>query len=237
MKNLLATLLSILLVLCSTFVFAKEISIRFAWDANTEPDMAGYALFERQEGQAYDYIKPIDPDCTIVDGECWVDPTTKKNEFPHKFNAPDGVLSKWYWVARARDILGNWSADSNEVFLEVNLTALPVITDFAGAYSSVNKTVDFTWTQTDIDRITSWKIFQSTTSDVYNDPAITEVQWNGTDTTLSVSLPESILVSGEDYYFVVVGFGNDDLFSSNSNEVKIDRKGPGTVIQLRINLQ
>ena len=234
-KLLLGVGLALLLCLSGT-AFAKEISLKFDWDANIEPEMAGYALFQRQEGQQYDYTKPIDPVCTIVEGKCWVNPATKNNEFPHKFDSPDGQNILWHWVARARDTDGNWSGDSNEVSLQVNLTTLPVIADFVGVYNDTAKTIDFTWTQSDPTRINSWKLFQSTTTGgPYTE--VLNVPWNGTDTTIAASLPATTLAPGNDYYFAVVSFGDFGLFSENSNEVKIDRTGPATVIQLRITLE
>jgi len=235
MRNFSKTFALILLLLSSSVCFAKEISVKFDWDPNTESDMAGYAVFQRQEGQQYDYTKPIDPDCTIVDGQCWVDAVAKNNNFPHKFEVPDGQITTWYWVARARDTEGNWSEDSNEVSLVVNLTALPAITDFAGVFNKVNQTIDFTWTQNDPERINSWKLYRSTASGgPYTE--VLDVPWNGTDTTISASLPADTIAPGEVYYFTVVSFGDFDLYSENSNEVQIDRRPPAKVIQLKITL-
>ena len=238
MKTLLKTVVIILLasILSFSTSFAKEISLKFDWDANIEPEMAGYALFQRQEGQQYDYTKPIDPVCTIVDGKCWVNPTTKNNEFPHKFDSPDGQNILWHWVARARDTDGNWSADSNEVSFQVNLTPLPTTTDFVGVYNDTTKTIDFTWTQKDPERINSWKLYQGTILGGAKTQVLA-IPWNGTDSTISASLPSDTLAPGQDYYFTLVSFGDFDLYSSDSNEVKIDRTGPATVIQLRITLE
>ncbi|MCK5611180.1 hypothetical protein KAR91_55415 [Candidatus Pacearchaeota archaeon] len=70
-----------------------------AWTANTEADLAGYRLFQRLDGEAYDYTSPIaeipagTETCTVAD-------------------LPD---DNYLWVLRAFDTAGNESADSNEV--------------------------------------------------------------------------------------------------------------------------
>ena len=43
------------IVFLSPATIAHGFELSFAWDANTEPDLAGYRVFYRQEGQNYDY--------------------------------------------------------------------------------------------------------------------------------------------------------------------------------------
>jgi hypothetical protein len=230
MKKSLITFLIVLFAVVP-LTFAKDFNFTFAWNANTEPDMAGYAIFQREGSNPYDYTKPIDPDCTIVNGGCYTDPTNLKNEFtlpvPVTVNIPavtdfTAVFNKvtntidfswsytvpspvtYSWVARARDNYGNWSADSNEV----------------------SKTFDL--------GVTHWALYQGTASGgPYTQ--ILDIPWDGTS-ALAGSLEAGILAPGTTYYFTIVGFTADGIFSPDSNEVQIDRRPPTKVINLRITL-
>jgi len=74
-------------------------NLSFAWDANTEPDLAGYRVFYREKGQIYDFDFPdwegTGTTCTIYG---LYDNTT------------------YYFVSRAYDIYGNESENSVELF-------------------------------------------------------------------------------------------------------------------------
>ncbi len=79
----------------------SSVDITLAWDANTEPDLAGYRIFVRAEGESYDYSQPdwegTETTCTIT-------------------GLADGA--NYYFVARAFDTSNNESGDSNEVLYE-----------------------------------------------------------------------------------------------------------------------
>jgi len=79
---------------------AGAIDITLQWTPNNEPDLAGYRVFYREEGQSYDYENPcwesVDPVCTVYD----LDET-----------------KTYYFVVRAFDTSGSESSDSNEVLL------------------------------------------------------------------------------------------------------------------------
>jgi len=77
------------------------ISLSFAWDANTEPDLAGYRIFYREEGQEYDYDNPA-----------WQGTSTTAT----LYQLPDFI--DFYFVCRAYDTYGNESEDSNELFYD-----------------------------------------------------------------------------------------------------------------------
>ena len=90
-------------VLMTAFV-CQAGSVTCAWDPNTEADLAGYRLFQRIAGAAYDYAAPVaeipagTEICTLAD-------------------IPDG---DYRWVLRAFDTANNESADSNEVALFID---------------------------------------------------------------------------------------------------------------------
>ncbi len=74
--------------------------VTLAWDPNTDGNVAGYRVFAREEGEAYNYNHP-ELECT--DTQATV-------------NMPDEYES-YYFVVRAFDSDGNESGDSNEVYL------------------------------------------------------------------------------------------------------------------------
>jgi hypothetical protein len=93
-------LLFALLFFCPAQALAL-VDVTLAWDPNDEPDLAGYRIFVRAEGESYNYGQPdwegTDTTCTIEDLE---EDTT------------------YYFVARAFDTSGNESVDSDEVVYE-----------------------------------------------------------------------------------------------------------------------
>jgi hypothetical protein len=86
------------------FCFATSgyaMDARLQWTPNNEPNLAGYKVFCRQEGQPYQYTRPYwettGSTCTIYD--------------------LDGTKT-YYFVVRAFDIKGFESNNSNEVCLK-----------------------------------------------------------------------------------------------------------------------
>ena len=104
-----AKLFSTILVLCLIFgsvsLSNSGESIQFTWDPNSEADLAGYRLFERQESGSYSYSNPK------WEGATNLTPVYLSSDWT------DGV---WYFVVRAFDTHGNESEDSNEVSLEID---------------------------------------------------------------------------------------------------------------------
>jgi hypothetical protein len=74
------------------------VDVTLSWGANSEEDLAGYRVFDRLQGEPYNYNDPAwegtDTTCTI-------------------YNLDDH--STYYFVVRAFDTSENESADSNEV--------------------------------------------------------------------------------------------------------------------------
>ena len=87
---------------------ASAVQVTLEWGANSEPDLAGYRVFSRQEGQNYDYSNPVyeglETTCTIFD----LDDDTA-----------------YYFVVRAYDTSGLESGNSNEVFYQSGYSAPP----------------------------------------------------------------------------------------------------------------
>ena len=116
----------ILLILNVVFSPLPEVSAAtqasFRWESNTEPDLAGYRIFHREQGQSYDYTRPswegTDTYCTIYDLD------ESKTHF---------------FVARAFDNEGYESENSIEAFLEPGtITNNPPAAD-AGPDQTVNE--------------------------------------------------------------------------------------------------
>jgi chitinase len=91
-------------------VYAVDVILE--WGANSEPDLAGYRAFYREEGQPYNYTNPAwegaDTTCTI-------------------YNLIE--TKSYYFVIRAFDNEGFESSDSNEVGLEARTNPINTIPD------------------------------------------------------------------------------------------------------------
>ncbi len=86
------------LVLCFPGKAFSSVDIQLEWNANTEPDLAGYMVFVRAAGENYDYG---DPAWEGTATSCWI------------YGLEDDT--DYFFVARAVDLAGNQSVDSIEV--------------------------------------------------------------------------------------------------------------------------
>ena len=93
MKKLVCALISVLLLFSVPAIAAWEYTLE--WDANTEPDLAGYRLFSREFSGTYNYTNPI-----------WEGTDTTAVVVVDDEHAA--------FVVRAFDVSGDESADSNE---------------------------------------------------------------------------------------------------------------------------
>lgn len=102
-RNRYINLKLILLFLFIFFCFVSSLhamDISLQWTPNSEPDVAGYKVYYREQSQSYNYNAPywetIEPKCTIYDLD---------------------IEKTYYFVVRAFDNDGFTSDNSNEVIL------------------------------------------------------------------------------------------------------------------------
>lgn len=221
MKKLFWAALLFIFGVCSLVIvsniYAKSVTIKLAWDPNTEPDLAQYVIYHRVEGQGFDYGIPI----KIVPA-----PTTTGNA---TFEVPDGEIVLNHFVIRAEDTNENQSGDSNEVSAIIDLRVPLAPTLFTGVYNDVSETIDFTWSQTNPEIVSLWKIFMAASSGGPYNQVGSDIVNDGSTYSASWKVP-----SDGDYFFALVAFRekNDTLspdaqqftsieptFSVNSNEV------------------
>ena len=229
MKRFLIAVMIVLMLV--PVALAKDVT--FTWDANIEPDMAGYTLYERIDGQNYNYATSIiNKACTIVDGGCYVNVPAKTNDVDYSLNAPDGAITTYHFVARAFDANGLYSGDSNEIAYVIDLAPIVAATNFTGVYNSVTGTVDFSWTHADSGRVTRWGLFKSDVSGSgYQNVAYIE----NTPPVLSTSY-ELPYAPGTTSYWVLVAYTAEGKFSPNSNELRI-KLGPQPVYNLKVKIK
>jgi len=235
-----AAVIFIGLIFLSIYAYALDKTVTFEWDAFTGEQAnlvngGDVQIFQRTlPDGAYDYNSPVKTVPQSVD--------SSGNSIPVQadvvVNFPDGQSTSYGFVARAKNEYGA-SENSNEVVASLDLTSLPNVADLTAVYNKQTKTIDFSWTQNEPDRVTSWRLYRS---DVSGGPytEIDHIIWDGTSTTLTSS--QSIIPEAgqkETYYFVVVAFGEDGISSGDSNEVTvtIDRRPAPKVINLRVTVE
>lgn len=231
MKKIFMILMAIFLsvFLCQS-VFAKDITVKMAWDASTDGDWTKLNFYERVESGAYDYTAPklTLPQSYGTDGKS----TPTEVEIVSDF--PDGVLTTKYWVVRASD--GSLeSVDSNEASFTADLTPLEQFA-FTAVYNEVAKSIDMAWNITDA-RITKWQIFVSDTAGGPYQVLTSIDNKEGMETTYSVE-GETLFPAGAKTtkYFTMVAFAPYDIFSANAPEVAItvNKRPPSGVVNFKI---
>jgi hypothetical protein len=114
---LISGLLSVVTFVLVSLVFPQDIyavDITLTWDASSQPDLDGYRVYCRQEGDSYNYNHPdwagnrTETTCTI-------------------YGLDDN--NTYYFVVRAVDVEGNESGDSNEIRYQPNAASTQVIMD------------------------------------------------------------------------------------------------------------
>lgn len=109
MKKIVIFLIALLSIITLTAIPVLAKDINFAWDANTESDLAGYRLYQSNTSGSYTYGSGNEV-AEIAAGTETVTLT----------GVTDGT---WYWVLTAFDTEGNESLPSNEVSQTVDETA------------------------------------------------------------------------------------------------------------------
>lgn len=201
---------------------APENSTTVKWDHN-DPMPEGYRIFQRTEGQSYDYSQPVwegpqdtavlkypgpdYPDMPVVTGltGSWDKPTSSIT-LNWDQSAPADNTRTDYWIVRAYQGTEE-SADS----LEVNRL------------------------HTTQNSVTKWEVFYSLTAGgPYT--SLGDVTATGAGSTGSVTQPLTAVAAGErkTVYFTVVSFGQGATYSANSAEISIDVDR--TVLQPPVNI-
>lgn len=105
MKKIICMILLILVL--TSMAYAAEYAVTFGWDANTEPDLAGYKMYRATQSGAY-----TAPYATI--------PDPNATQYITQLTNPVG---KQFFVITAFDDAGNESGYSNEVIFEADTGA------------------------------------------------------------------------------------------------------------------
>ena len=99
---------------------AATVELKFAWDRNTETDLAGYRLY--MSGTSGSYVKGVTSP-NFLTGITVTLPSVHPNEVLRQISGTDG--QKIYFVLTAYDTTGNESGFSNEVSYTIPDTTAP----------------------------------------------------------------------------------------------------------------
>jgi hypothetical protein len=213
MRILYTMLLSLLIAAAAS---AGE-RVTLKWDPNsTAPDF--YTMYQRTEGQAYDYTSPLPNPPDHPDGQIPSPTTTFTVTLPTPTPAPpppvisagsfdratSSVNLQWtqgeatdteryYWVVRA-NIGADQSGDSNEASHDV-----------------VGKST-----------VARWDVFYSLTSGGPWTKLDTVQNAGGTQPAVTAPLTAVPAGGRADVFFTAVAFSSDTLFSQNAQEVRVD---------------
>lgn len=239
MKKLFAIVL-IAAFLIASIATAKQIDIEFGWTPNTEPDVKQYVVFHRVEGQGYSYEIPVKIiPCTVTDGACVYDPA----DAIVSFEVADGALVLNHFTLRAEDTEQNQSGDSNECHITVDFRTIPAATMLQGIYNDVLKTIDFTWSQPEQDRVARWDLL------------VSQVSGTGYVKTGEFNVPTGTWEVPDDgeYYFTIIPFTKiidtvdetgtiahiaDEVYAVNSNEAYVQvKEHPSPVKNFKVKIR
>ena len=226
MKKWLSGILFFAMIIASP-VFAGEERIGLEWDPNTEENIGGYGAYVGDvPGGPYTKIGDI------------VHPTV---DFWYTFIAPDGVITRKYFVVDAHntdDPTPLRSGYSNEVFWDYDWAAIEASVELVA--TEIDDLATFTWKQNDIERVKEWKLYMG---EVQGGPydLLTDIPYSGTPGDTYTTSQEMTVNEGEmkTFYFALVTFTPNEVFSENSNEasVVIDKRVIAPINTLRIKVR
>jgi len=225
-KKLVIVLLALFLI--APIAMAKDFQLDVVWDKNSEGDMLQYCVYNRVEGQAYNYLVPI---LTVEHTAATPDPVTAVIPLN---GVPDNAITKNYFVVQAEDFMGNKSGDSSEIWASYDLRVPPTPVIAAGVYNDTTQTVDLSWDQANPEIVSKWKVFNSTVSGgPYTE--IGELVNDGTpEHTMSWNIP-----GDGNYFFVVVGFrdGSNSLNAEGTELTVVDAVNTDDSNQMAVAVQ
>lgn len=215
------------LLLSFSVAMAGEVSITLGWDANTEPNLAGYkALVSDVSGSGYTQFGN-----DILAG-------TEEVDFAFTGTGTEAI--KKFFVVRAFNEEGLESGDSNEVYWIYNFAPYELTATLDG------DDITFDWKQISIELVKKWRLYYTETSGQdYQELAV--IEYTGQEgpqytTTETMSVPSGEMKT---FYFVMVAFDEvvdptgNIAFSENSNEVSvtIDKRVPAPVYNVTIKVK
>jgi hypothetical protein len=191
--------------------------ITLAWDAN-EPAPDGYRLFQRTEGQSYNYGSPI-----VIDGVTDANgniPADVQQVTISDVGIADGTLETVYWVIRAF-VAEDESGDSNEVSHVFDFAPPAAVANLQATFDRAASSINMSFDAAADPAVTSWKIFYTTTSGA--DYIEFDTIQNSGQTTVNVTKPFTAVPEGQrqNIYWVVVAYKGTQ-YSPNSEEVVVD---------------
>lgn len=196
----------------ATLLPTQAAGVILAWDANPEPDIAGYRIYQSQQSGVYDPQAPA--------AETGTETTVTLGDLQYG--------ETYYFVATAFNTSGLESDYSNEIAFTVTarpdpLTLEPPVYD--GGF------VKLTWAASDSLDLKGYKIYFSTTPGVYDLTAPALKIGTQTEAHLKDGLQH-----GNTYYFIVIPFTKDNVDGTASNEVSLEYSNAPAQPSLRIRL-
>lgn len=217
MKIIVAVMVSLVVILIAFIAECNADSFDLEWDYNTTVD--GFRIYsgpmtEQSDGSWYPQlgdepilsnIAPESRSATVVE------------------NGWAGQSKKFCFVARA--FKGDQeSADSNYVCAVIDNRPLSAPADPTGEYDRDLSMITITWTQTDADRVSYWRVFYRIADGDFADFVVVA---NTGQTAMTVTEAFDAVAEGEaaDVEFSIVAFKDPQVYSPDSEvlTISVDR--------------